>query len=209
MYKVFISSIPESINLRDLSNKRVAIDTFLVAYQFITSIRARGEGQDGGPLRDSKGRPISHLMGFLDRATVMIENGIDPIFIFDGTPHDLKLETLDERKERKKGMKKENTKRWATTTGKRFIERDLNRCFATKIPSYKEEKDFCSILRISHQEHLKEAKSFVEEFKPDAIHVHQEMIWPFVEEIRKDLKIPVKKLMSGCLYPINSFSSLK
>ena len=97
---------PKSINLRDLSNKRVAIDTFLVAYQFITSIRARGEGQDGGPLRDSKGRPISHLMGFLDRATVMIENGIDPIFIFDGKPHDLKLETLDERKERKKEAQK-------------------------------------------------------------------------------------------------------
>ena len=57
------------------------------------TIRARGEGQDGGPLRDSKGRAISHLMGFLDRATVMIENGIDPIFIFDGIPHDLKLDT--------------------------------------------------------------------------------------------------------------------
>ena len=80
----------KSIALRELSGQRVAIDTFLVAYQFITSIRARGEGQDGGPLRDSKGRPISHLMGFLDRATVMIENGIDPIFIFDGHPHDLK-----------------------------------------------------------------------------------------------------------------------
>ena len=94
-------SNPESISLRDLSGQKVAIDTFLVAYQFITSIRARGEGQDGGPLRDSKGRAISHLMGFLDRATVMIENGIDPIFIFDGIPHDLKLDTLGERKLRK------------------------------------------------------------------------------------------------------------
>lgn len=93
---------PESINLRDLSDKRVAIDTFLVAYQFITSIRSRGEGQDGSPLRDSKGRTISHLMGFLDRASVMIENGIDPVFVFDGTPHDLKLGTLNDRKERKK-----------------------------------------------------------------------------------------------------------
>jgi flap endonuclease-1 len=106
---------PESINLRDLSDKRVAIDTFLVAYQFITSIRARGEGQDGGPLRDSKGRPISHLMGFLDRATVMIENGIDPIFIFDGTPHELKLGTLDERKERKK----EAQKKWDVAVSER------------------------------------------------------------------------------------------
>ncbi|MEE2758478.1 MAG: flap structure-specific endonuclease [Candidatus Thermoplasmatota archaeon] len=89
------------IELKDLAGQRVAVDAFLVAYQFITSIRARGEGQDGGPLKDSQGRPISHLMGFLDRATVMIESGIEPIFVFDGKPHDLKLDTLDERKARK------------------------------------------------------------------------------------------------------------
>jgi len=89
------------IELKDLAGQRIAVDAFLVAYQFITSIRARGEGQDGGPLKDSQGRPISHLMGFLDRATVMIENGIDPIFVFDGKPHDLKLDTLDVRKARK------------------------------------------------------------------------------------------------------------
>jgi flap endonuclease-1 len=96
---------PQRIELRDFSGQRVAIDAFLVAYQFITSIRARGDGQDGGPLRDAKGRPISHLMGFLDRSTVMIEHGIDPVFVFDGKPHDLKLDTLDERKARKQSAK--------------------------------------------------------------------------------------------------------
>ena len=40
-------------------------------------------------------------MGFLDRATWMLENGIEPVFIFDGRPHDLKMETLAGRKERK------------------------------------------------------------------------------------------------------------
>ncbi len=93
---------PHDIELRDLSGQRVAIDTFLVAYQFITTIRARGDGQDGGPLRDGKGRPISHLMGFLDRSTVMVENGIDPVFVFDGRPHQLKQDTLNQRKERRK-----------------------------------------------------------------------------------------------------------
>ena len=34
---------PESIELSDLAGQRVAVDTFLVAYQFITSLRARGE----------------------------------------------------------------------------------------------------------------------------------------------------------------------
>ena len=77
------------------------MDAFLTAYQFITSLRARGEGKDGTYLRDSRGRPVSHLMGFLDRSAAMIEAGIDPVFVFDGRPHELKFETLAVRKERR------------------------------------------------------------------------------------------------------------
>jgi flap endonuclease-1 len=92
---------PESIELSDLAGQRVAVDAFLVAYQFITSLRARGEGQDGTFLRDPSGRPISHLMGFLDRATIMVGAGIDPVFVFDGRPHELKRHTLAQRKDRR------------------------------------------------------------------------------------------------------------
>ncbi|MDG1524619.1 MAG: hypothetical protein P8Q90_00915 [Candidatus Thalassarchaeaceae archaeon] len=96
---------PESIQLSDLSGQRVAVDAFLTAYQFITSLRARGEGKDGTYLRDSKGRPVSHLMGFLDRSAALIEAGIDPVFVFDGRPHELKFETLAGRKERRVNAK--------------------------------------------------------------------------------------------------------
>ena len=87
---------PEPIELNDLSGERVAIDVFLNAYQFITSMT----GQDGKPL-SYEDKPVAHLMGFLDRATVMISEGIDPVFVFDGRPHDLKRNTLDGRRERK------------------------------------------------------------------------------------------------------------
>ena len=87
---------PEPIELGDLSGQRIAIDVFLNSYQFITSMT----GPDGKPL-SFEGRPVAHLMGFLDRATVMISEGIDPVFVFDGKPHELKRETLDGRKERK------------------------------------------------------------------------------------------------------------
>ena len=87
---------PESIELSDLSGQRVAIDVFLNSYQFITSMT----GVDGKPL-SFDGKPVAHLMGFLARATVMISEGIDPVFVFDGKPHDLKRETLDGRRERK------------------------------------------------------------------------------------------------------------
>lgn len=92
---------PHPVDLSDFNGQRVAVDAFLLAYQFITSLRKRGEGADGGPLTDSNGHPVSHLMGFLDRATIMIESGIDPVFVFDGRPHDLKMETLASRKSRK------------------------------------------------------------------------------------------------------------
>ena len=92
---------PVPIQMNDLAGERVAVDAFLTAYQFITSLRARGEGKDGTYLRDSSGRPVSHLMGFLDRSAALIEAGIDPVFIFDGRPHELKFETLAGRKERR------------------------------------------------------------------------------------------------------------
>ena len=92
---------PNPIQLSDLSGQRIAVDAFLTAYQFITSLRARGDGKDGTYLRDSKGRPVSHLMGFLDRCATLVEAGIDPVFVFDGRPHELKFETLAGRKERR------------------------------------------------------------------------------------------------------------
>ncbi len=84
------------LELSELSGQRVAIDVFLNAYQFITSL----VGQDGKPL-SFDGKPVAHLMGFLDRATFLLENGIEPIFVFDGRPHDLKRDTLIGRKDRK------------------------------------------------------------------------------------------------------------
>ncbi len=100
---------PHPCELSDFSGARVAVDAFLVAYQFMTTIRARREGEDGGPLTDDDGNPVSHLMGFLDRSTTMVAAGIDPVFIFDGRPHELKGDTLAERKQRKQEAKEKWT----------------------------------------------------------------------------------------------------
>ena len=64
-------AVIEPLNMRDLSGQRVAVDVFLNAYQFITSLT----GQDGKPL-SYNGKPVAHLMGFLDRTTVMLSEGI-------------------------------------------------------------------------------------------------------------------------------------
>ena len=89
-------AVIEPLEMSDLSGQRVAVDTFLNAYQFITSLT----GEDGKPL-SYNGKPVAHLMGFLDRTTVMLSEGIDPVYVFDGRPHELKRETLKGRRKRK------------------------------------------------------------------------------------------------------------
>jgi len=85
----------KTVELSDLSYKVVAIDAYNTLYQFLSIIRQR----DGTPLKDSQGRITSHLSGILYRLTNLIEAGIKPVFVFDGTPPDMKLETIGKRKE--------------------------------------------------------------------------------------------------------------
>ena len=91
----------EDINLADLKGKKVGIDAFLTAFQFLTTIRDRSPTGDGGPLRDSKGRVVAHLMGILTRTTTMLSLGIQPVFVFDGPSPELKADELAARRARR------------------------------------------------------------------------------------------------------------
>jgi flap endonuclease-1 len=84
----------KEIELSDLKGKVIAIDAYNTLYQFLSIIRQR----DGTPLTDSHGEITSHLSGFLYRTTNFVEEGIKPVFVFDGVPPELKLATLKERK---------------------------------------------------------------------------------------------------------------
>lgn len=94
---------PENVELADLSGKTIAIDAYNTIYQFLSIIRQ----PDGHPLTDSKGNVTSHLSGILYRTANLIENGIEPVFVFDGKPHRLKMGTLNERRERREKAEKE------------------------------------------------------------------------------------------------------
>ena len=83
--------------MADYAGKRVAFDAWNVLYQFLSSIR----GPDGQPLKDREGRVTSHLAGTLYRTSALLEAGIKPVWVFDGAPHRLKMETLRDRAERK------------------------------------------------------------------------------------------------------------
>jgi len=82
-------------SLVDLSGKVIAIDAFNTLYQFLSIIRQ----MDGTPLVDSRGEVTSHLSGIIYRVTNLVEQGIKPVFVFDGKPPILKAETIKARAE--------------------------------------------------------------------------------------------------------------
>jgi len=88
---------PKTVELSELNGKTVAIDAYNTIYQFLSIIRQ----PDGSPLCDRTGRVTSHLSGILYRTSNLIAQGIEPCFVFDGAPHELKKATLAERKERR------------------------------------------------------------------------------------------------------------
>lgn len=89
--------------MADYAGCHVAFDGWNILYQFLSSIRA----PDGTPLKDAEGRITSHLAGALYRTANLVEAGVKPVFVFDGAPHPLKLETLAGRARRKEQAQKE------------------------------------------------------------------------------------------------------
>lgn len=80
-------------DLSSLSGKIVAIDAYNALYQFLAIIRQ----PDGTPLMDHTGRITSHLSGLFYRTCNLLEMGIKPVYVFDGTPPALKEAEIKRR----------------------------------------------------------------------------------------------------------------
>jgi flap endonuclease-1 len=93
----------ETSSLEDFKDRAVAIDAYNTIYQFLSSIRTH----DGSPLKDSQGRPTSHLHGLFGRTAKLVTIGIKPVYVFDGKPPALKQKTLEARRARKTKAHKE------------------------------------------------------------------------------------------------------
>lgn len=88
-----IPKIP--VKLEDLNGKSIAIDAYNALYQFLSIIRQ----PDGTPLKDSSGKVTSHLSGLFYRTSNLVERGIKPIYVFDGTPPVLKAAEIERRRQ--------------------------------------------------------------------------------------------------------------
>ena len=85
------------IEISQLSNKKIAIDSFNMIFSFLSSIRQA----DGQALVDSKGRVTSHLKGLFSRCIYFKKHNITPVFIFDGKSPALKDREKEMRRERR------------------------------------------------------------------------------------------------------------
>ncbi len=97
-----IKPVAKKITLRNLTSKRIAIDAFNSLYQFLSTIRQ----PDGKPLKDFNGNVTSHLSGLYYRTLNLIEGDLRPVYVFDGPPHELKLNTIKQRREKRDQARK-------------------------------------------------------------------------------------------------------
>ena len=61
-------------------------------------------------MRDSEGNLTGHLVGLFHRTIQFMENGVKPVWVFDGKPPELKDYVLDKRKELKNNAEEEKEK---------------------------------------------------------------------------------------------------
>ena len=74
-----------AVSLRELEGSRVAVDASNVLFRFLSKIR-RG----GLPLFNHEGRVVSHVYGVFYKTVNLMERGIRPIYVFDGSHPALK-----------------------------------------------------------------------------------------------------------------------
>lgn len=96
----------KSEELSSLMGRVLAIDASMSMYQFMIAIRGDFD-KSFGNLTNELGEATSHLSGFLSRAIRLIENGIKPVYVFDGAPPLLKNGELSKRKDKREEAEKE------------------------------------------------------------------------------------------------------
>eukprot|EP01111_Echinosteliopsis_oligospora_P009365 TRINITY_DN2726_c0_g1_i2.p1 TRINITY_DN2726_c0_g1~~TRINITY_DN2726_c0_g1_i2.p1 ORF type:complete len:288 (-),score=91.93 TRINITY_DN2726_c0_g1_i2:960-1823(-) len=90
--------------LKNYFGRKIAIDASMSMYQFLIAVRQAG---DGNMLTNDVGETTSHLQGMFYRTAKMINNGMKPVFVFDGKAPVLKSGELAKRSARKREAEKE------------------------------------------------------------------------------------------------------
>ncbi|KAK0725436.1 XPG domain-containing protein [Lasiosphaeris hirsuta] len=104
LFPIIKDEAPEAIKEGEIKNqfgRKIAIDASMSIYSFLIAVRS----SDGQQLTNESGDTTSHLMGMFYRTLRMVENGIKPLYVFDGAPPKLKSGELAKRFQRKQEAK--------------------------------------------------------------------------------------------------------
>lgn len=93
---IIVEKKPTSYN-----GQKIAIDISILIYQIVIAIR-----NTGSDLTNSRGEITSHLYGIFNKTISMLEMGINPIYVFDGKPPEMKNDILNSRREQRSKAKK-------------------------------------------------------------------------------------------------------
>ncbi|KAF2877884.1 flap endonuclease 1 [Massariosphaeria phaeospora] len=99
LYQLIEEHAPAAIKTGEIKNqfgRKVAIYASMSIYSFLIAVRS-----DGQQLMNESGETTSHLMGLFYRTLRMVDNGIKPLYVFDGAPPKLKSGELAKRFQRK------------------------------------------------------------------------------------------------------------
>jgi len=99
LFSVIRDEAPEAIKEGEIKNqfgRKVAIDASMSIYSFLIAVRSEGQ-----QLMNESGETTSHLMGMFYRTLRIVDNGIKPLYVFDGAPPKLKSGELAKRFQRK------------------------------------------------------------------------------------------------------------
>lgn len=102
--KLIADICPQAIKESEIKHyfgRKVAIDASMCLYQFLIAVRA-----EGAQLTSTDGETTSHLMGMFYRTIRLLDNGIKPVYVFDGKPPDMKSGELAKRAERREEAQK-------------------------------------------------------------------------------------------------------
>ncbi|KAF4522516.1 hypothetical protein B566_EDAN002601 [Ephemera danica] len=102
--KLISDIVPTAVKESEIKHyfgRKVAIDASMSLYQFLIAVRS-----EGAQLTSADGETTSHLMGTFYRTIRLVENGIKPVFVFDGKPPELKSGELSKRQERRQEAQK-------------------------------------------------------------------------------------------------------
>lgn len=90
-------AITEKASPQAYTGRLLAIDASMCLYQFMIMIRENHSGSYQN-LTNEAGEVTSHIIGMLTRTIKLMENGIKPVYVFDGKPPELKLLELEGRR---------------------------------------------------------------------------------------------------------------